>query len=93
MINKYDIIEELLKLNKYDIIQELLKQQYETPQVYKEMENYIRELFKPVEKALQEACKQNNIEGFEVEFISAYQDNNTRRLLSNIIKRFIDFGR
>ena len=82
-----------LVINKYDIIEELLKQRHETPQVYEEMENYIRELFKPVEEELKKACDRNNIQDFEVAFISAREDKNTRRLLSIIIYKFMQFRR
>ena len=77
-----------LVINKYDIIEELLKQQHKTPQVYEETEKKIRELFKPVEEELKKACNHNKIADFEVAIISAYDDKNTRRLLFKITDRF-----
>ena len=80
-----------LVINKFDLIQELLKSEHIVNHNNLNYVDFAKQLFEEITIEIEKACGDNNIRDFQVEVISAKNDYNTRKLLDGILNSYDDF--
>ena len=80
-----------LVINKFDIIENLLKNGFLPNPSNLDHTDYAKNLFEKIESEISQACRENNIQDFSVEVISAKKDYRTRFVLESIISTYENY--
>ncbi len=86
--NEYNLFAVRLLINKVDLLREVVSRGYLSGVNQTSLEEYAKNLYAPIAKELQTACKTNQINNFSVHLISAKTGENIQSVFSDIFETY-----